>query len=76
MIRLGGRASGDRFRRDKDAFERYNFLLIEVSSIRFTYGMFVYAITMLGVLAMLCIPVGIAFVNLKSIWVDCVPIPA
>lgn len=72
MVRQAGHASGEMLRRANEAFELYSIPLIEVSSIRITFSMFVFAITVLGVLVMLCIPIGIAFASLKSIWITCV----
>jgi hypothetical protein len=73
MMRLGGRASGEKLRQAREAFELHDFPLIEVFSTKITFHTFVFVAVMLVLLAMLCIPVGAAFINLKSIWIDCVP---
>lgn len=56
----------------KEAFDIYSVPLIEVSSIKITFVMLLFVAIMLVLLAILCVPVGIAFINLKSIWIDCV----
>lgn len=71
MVRQMGRASGEMFEKMRSEFELYNYPMFEMFSTKVTVSLFVFVITVFLGLGMLCIPVGIAFANLRPLWIVC-----
>lgn len=70
-VRIGGHAGGEKLKQARRAFELYDVTLLKIASLRVSFHMLSFVAVVIFALALLCIPVGIAFINLKSIWTAC-----